>query len=542
MKKILQILLFFLILPLFAGKLPLEYDESTGVAVPETTDIDINPSGDFKVKGAKSNAFSDTNQTDLGLNNTHRGTVTGNPHAVTKTEVGLANVTDNEQVKKTDGITVDLNKLNLKDSTELTIGTGAVTITQSTHTIDGESDLDDDLVTINGETQGDVLWIVPANAARNITLIHSTGNIITPSGSDYLIPDNAVIELHYDGTNWRVIGFYSASGGGDVTGPASSTTDNLPSFSDTSGKVMKDSGVSANNLVQNTRNINSGEGIQGGGDLSADRTLALNITSLTSEATPTSGDELVIWDGANHKKIDWDNLPGAAGGEANTASNVGGFAGLFKQKTGIDLEFKTVQSSDSSVSITNNASDIDFKITKTGVYRTLYVDAGAYTPCTTNGATTGTNEYATNDIEWDYFAFDGGATEERIQFKIAMPDVWDKSTIKIKFYWSSATGSTTADTVEWGIKAGALGDGDAIDTALGTAVTISDALLADNGTDLQLSSATAAMTVGGTPVLGDLVTFEIYRNTDGTDDMVEDAWLMGIMIQYKESATEPSAW
>jgi len=33
-----------------------------------------------------------TERTDIGLNNTHRGTVTGNPHAVTKSEVGLGNV------------------------------------------------------------------------------------------------------------------------------------------------------------------------------------------------------------------------------------------------------------------------------------------------------------------------------------------------------------------------------------------------------------------------------------------------------------------
>lgn len=174
-------------------------------------------------------------------------------------------------------------------------------------------------------------------------------------------------------------------------------------------------------------------------------------------------------------------------------------------------------------------------------YQTIYVDGGAFTPCTTNGAATGTNEYGTNDIEWDYFAFDGGATEERIQFKLPMPENWDRSTVKVKFYWSSATGSTSGDTVEWGIKAGALSDSDAIDAALGTAQVISDTLLADNGTDLQISGATPALTVGGTPALGDMITWEVYRNTDGTDDMAEDAWLFGVWIQYKITNTV-SAW
>ncbi len=161
---------------------------------------------------------------------------------------------------------------------------------------------------------------------------------------------------------------------------------------------------------------------------------------------------------------------------------------------------------------------------------------------TTNGAETGTNEYTTNDIEWDYFAFDGGATEERIQFKIALPDSWDLGTIKAKFYWSSATSSTSGDTVEWGLKAGALADSDAIDTALGTPQVITDTLLANNGTDLQISSATPAITIAGTPALGELTTFEAYRNTDGTDDMTEDAWLFGIAIQYKKLSTAVAIW
>lgn len=174
-------------------------------------------------------------------------------------------------------------------------------------------------------------------------------------------------------------------------------------------------------------------------------------------------------------------------------------------------------------------------------YDIIYIDAGAMVPCTTNGAESGTHEYGTNDIDWDYFAFDGGAIEERVQFKLVMPPTWDRSTVKVKFYWSSATGSTAGDTVEWAIKAGALADSDAIDTALGTPQVITDTLLADNGTDLQITDATPALTVAGTPGVGELITWEVYRNTDGTDDMAEDAWLVGVAIQYKRTNTV-SAW
>ena len=156
-------------------------------------------------------------------------------------------------------------------------------------------------------------------------------------------------------------------------------------------------------------------------------------------------------------------------------------------------------------------------------------------PCTTNGALQSTHEYPTNDIDIDHYAFDTGATEERVQFKLVMPENWNRGTLKAKFYWSSATSSSLGDTVEWGIKAGALSDNDAIDAALGTAQVISDVLLANDGADLQISAATPAITVGNAPALNDLIVFEVYRNTDGVDDLAEDAWLMGVLIQFKKT-------
>lgn len=42
----------------------------------------------------------------------------------------------------------------------------------------------------------------------------------------------------------------------------------------------------------------------------------------------------------------WAVPPGAGGGEANTASNQGGEVGVYKQKTGVDLEFNTFDSDD----------------------------------------------------------------------------------------------------------------------------------------------------------------------------------------------------
>lgn len=169
-------------------------------------------------------------------------------------------------------------------------------------------------------------------------------------------------------------------------------------------------------------------------------------------------------------------------------------------------------------------------------YDSFFVPAGAMTSTATNGATYAEKEYATNDINMGYLAFDG-ATEEFAEFQLPMPENWDRGTVKAKFFWSSASGSTAGDTVEWEIAAGAISNDDAIDAALGTAQVISDTLLADNGTDMQLSGATPALTVGGTPALADMVHFKVSRNVGGTDDMTEDAWLFGAWIQYKIANT-----
>ena len=56
------------------------------------------------------------------------------------------------------------------------------------------------------------------------------------------------------------------------------------------------------------------------------------------------------------------NLPGASGGEANTASNLGTGAGVFAQKVGVDLQFKSLVAG-SETSITSTATEITINST-----------------------------------------------------------------------------------------------------------------------------------------------------------------------------------
>lgn len=76
--------------------------------------------------------------------------------------------------------------------------------------------------------------VVLYNNSTWIALISTTGN--TPPA----LPTTV-------NTQWSLI---AAKGAGDVSGPASSTTNNLMSFSDATGKVAKDSGILAANVYQ----------------------------------------------------------------------------------------------------------------------------------------------------------------------------------------------------------------------------------------------------------------------------------------------------
>ncbi|MCP4645778.1 MAG: hypothetical protein GY851_35360 [bacterium] len=96
--------------------------------------------------------------------------------------------------------------LNQQATTELTIAAGAITVTQNMHTVEGQGAAADNLDTITGLAAGHMVWLSPANAAHNITITDGVGNIDTPDGNSYTIPDDGyVIAYSPDSTNVIVI-------------------------------------------------------------------------------------------------------------------------------------------------------------------------------------------------------------------------------------------------------------------------------------------------------------------------------------------------
>ena len=94
--------------------------------------------------------------------------------------------------------TDDSNPLyRLGTSSELTISSGAVTITKSHHTIDTESDAStDDLDTMTIATSNVFGTIRAENTARTIVIKDGTGNILTWDGNDITL-DNTDKALFY---------------------------------------------------------------------------------------------------------------------------------------------------------------------------------------------------------------------------------------------------------------------------------------------------------------------------------------------------------
>ena len=97
--------------------------------------------------------------------------------------------------------------LRLAAGTELTISSGAVTVTRNIHTIDTQSDAaTDDLVTITTGTnvgEGSVLYLRAAHTARTVVVKHGSGNVSLTEGRDVALDDNTkTLVLIYDGTGW----------------------------------------------------------------------------------------------------------------------------------------------------------------------------------------------------------------------------------------------------------------------------------------------------------------------------------------------------
>lgn len=162
---------------------------------------------------------------------------------------------------------------------------------------------------------------------------------------------------------------------------------------------------------------------------------------------------------------------------------------------------------------------------------TIWVPANAMVANTTSGCAAANTETTTNKVMVPVCDYDA-STQEAAQFIVAMPKSWNEGTITAAFQWTAATGS---GNVVWGLQCLARSDDDPIDTAFGTAQTVTDGLTATG--DLMISSTSSAITVGGSPAENDTVWCRVYRDAaNGSDTFSADARLVGVKLFYSINA------
>ena len=161
---------------------------------------------------------------------------------------------------------------------------------------------------------------------------------------------------------------------------------------------------------------------------------------------------------------------------------------------------------------------------------TIWIPSGAMVASATSGASSSKVETTATRPDMNVLDFDP-STREHAQFNIGFPKSWNRSTLNFQAYWTESSGSSTAG-VAIALQCVAASDGDTIDTAYGTAIVVTDAA---QGTaeKLMITSESSALTVAGTPAIGDLTFCQVYRDVaDAGDTFAADLRLLGIKLFY----------
>ena len=336
--------------------------------------------------------------------------------------------------------------------------------------------------------------------------------IIKLTGS---ITGNRIVTIPQNMENYYII-LNGTSGAYTVQVKASAGSGSTVTYSatDKGYKILYSDGTATNTNIVDTGFSTSA------GDVTLTGTQTLTNKTLTSPAigtkiADTNGNELLLLT-ATGSAVNEFTLANASTGNGPTLSATG------ETNVGININPKgtgVLKSGSGAVKIAGK--------------ETMWIPSSAMYATTTNPAEAAQVE--TTALRPDMKVFDfAAAADDFVQFSVAFPKSWNEGTVTFQTFWTPST--TNTGNCLWGLQGVAVGDGDTIDVAFGTAVTVTDAGI---GTveDQQVTSESGAVTIAGSPAVDQQTYFQFFRDANaGGDTFTGVARLLGIKIFFTTDA------
>lgn len=185
---------------------------------------------------------------------------------------------------------------------------------------------------------------------------------VTDSGGDGSLTYNSSTGvLTYTGPSASEVRAHISAGAG-ITFSSGEISIAADAIKDT----MIDFGTGANQI--NTDDLPEGSANLYYTDARADARIAVasvdDLSDVDTTSSAPTANQVLTWSAGDGLWIPA-TPPGAAGGEANTGSNVGSGAGIFKQKTGVDFEYKSVIGT-APIVVTGNTNDLTLTFVPSG--------------------------------------------------------------------------------------------------------------------------------------------------------------------------------